>query len=96
MRIAGRFDALLVAFARVVQPPQFFERLAAMVICRTIGRFLLSHRFKFRDSPFELAGFDELHCQAVADEGVVGVLGEQLFQGFNTWGCQAVRITPLL
>ena len=86
MGVLGNRQAAAVIVARIVDPPQFFARLAAVIISRRVRRVVFEQRFKFRDGFFELATLDMGHGETIADERIGWVLREELLQLFDAGG----------
>ena len=98
MWITRNGDSPAIHIASLIQIAQFFKRLTTVIVGGGIFRIGREKRLELPNGASQVARFDVLHRQAVADEGVGGILGEQLAQdiepGIVHNVFQSVRIQP--
>ena len=83
VRIARRGDPSAIQIASSIQFAQLFEGLPAMVIrggILGIGRY---NGLELPNGSVQISGSDMLHRQAIAREGIGGIVGQQLPQRFE-------------
>lgn len=80
VRIAGDGDPTAVQVAGLVQLPQLFERLPAMVVSGGVLGIGRQDRLELLNGAFEVARTDVLHRQTVTCKGVDGIVRQQLPQ----------------
>src|SRR5579875_453351 len=93
VRIRRMVDPAPVIFARLLDPPHFFQGLAAVKIRGRIRGILGDNRGELFHRLLELACFHVFHRQAVPRETVVRALRQQAAQRLDSGICvQNVRI----
>src|ERR1019366_1545688 len=85
-------DTAAVKFARFVQTAQFFERLAAVIIGRRVGRIGRQHRFEFLNRARPFPSVDVFRGQSVTRKFIGRVLGQNLLEKLDARGHLSARI----
>ena len=83
VRIAGCGDPPAVVIAGIVQTPELFERLSAVVIGGRIFRSVDEQRIKLRHRGGQIAPLNVLHSQPVASERIASIRRQHLFQNVD-------------
>ena len=101
MRIARRGDPPAIQIAGLIQLAQLFQGLTAMIVRGGILGIGGQNSLELLNRAIQVAGPDVLHRQPVAREGVGGIVGQELPQGFepgvvsNLLGYSSSRGVPL-
>ena len=83
------FDTTPVEPFRLIDAPQFLQRLGSMKVSSRVVRIVVEQLDELVDRRRQIAGVDVLHRQTVAAEAIGRILFHHRSQYFKTIGCHS-------